>query len=353
MKTQLLQDIDESHPNSSSLPTKADPSPVEAIPLRPRSFAEQWRQAGLSRPREAPASTPRNAGQAAPAHAPPPADAAPPAHEAPPVHAPGFADAAPAPKAHETASAPEPAIQPPAFAFDGIDGLAAQLRSEPGWFDRWGRKAASWSLGLAGAVLLAGAGVWVYNESKLERTLAAVAKSSPQVSDAKPAPAIEALPPASAAVQAPAAAVPPAAPATPLTAPPGAQLVMLNEAPVAPAKDAATPPEGVAVIKETSAAARDVAEVNLKGAKPAKASIKAVRNAKANAPAPVAAAVAPRKAKRDKAEARLAPAAPSEEAEHASQLALTLKQCRIEGYHAQQCLKRGCVLTKYGLACKG
>jgi hypothetical protein len=41
------------------------------------------------------------------------------------------------------------------------------------------------------------------------------------------------------------------------------------------------------------------------------------------------------------------------ETEHTSQLADTLKQCRALGYHASQCLKRGCTTTRYGLACKG
>jgi hypothetical protein len=41
------------------------------------------------------------------------------------------------------------------------------------------------------------------------------------------------------------------------------------------------------------------------------------------------------------------------EATPAGQLADTLKQCRALGYHAAQCLKRGCTTTRYGLACKG
>jgi hypothetical protein len=31
----------------------------------------------------------------------------------------------------------------------------------------------------------------------------------------------------------------------------------------------------------------------------------------------------------------------------------TLRQCRAAGYHASQCMRRGCVATQYGLACRG
>jgi hypothetical protein len=320
MKTQLLQDIDESNPEASSLPIRREPTLVEARPARSSSFAEQWRQAGLSRPKAAPA-------QAAPPPEPEPVP--PPVQAVPPAEAPVFS------------TAPEPASEAPAFSFDPIEGLAAQLQSGPGWYERWGRKAASWSLGLAGLVLLAGGGVWVYNESKLERTLAAVAKSAPQVGEARPA----AAPPV------PAPAPVPAALAAPAPAPSGPQLVMLNEAP-APAKDAAAPPEGVAEVKESTAPApQDVAEVNVKDEAPAKVASKRLRSTRATPPVAAVAAAAPRKLRRDKVEARVA-AAPVA-SERASQMALTLKQCRIEGYAAQQCLKRGCVLTKYGLACRG
>jgi hypothetical protein len=295
-----LQDIDESNPDATSIPSRIEPTLVDAPPLRVRSFAEQWRQAGLSRPREGAAYAPSYADPATPVQEPAPA------HAVPPVRTPEFS------------FTPEPAIDPPAFA--------TQLRNEPGWFDRWGRKAATWGLGLAGVVLLAGAGVWLYEESKLDHTLAAVAKSSPQVSDSAP---VAATPPA------PASSLP--------------QLVMLNEAPAQKGRDAAPPPEGVAEVKEAAAGPLDVAEVKLKDGVPVLKDSKPARSARV-----VAAAVPPRKAKREKVEARAAaPAAATEVAERASQLALTLKQCRIEGYAAKQCLKRGCVLTKYGLACRG
>jgi hypothetical protein len=115
----------------------------------------------------------------------------------------------------------------------------------------------------------------------------------------------------------------------------------------------AAPPEGVAEVKE-AAAPLDVAEVKLKDGVAVVKDSKPVRSARATAPVAVAAAAPARKARREKVEIRAAvPAAADEVSERASQLALTLKQCRIQGYAAPQCLKRGCVLTKYGLACRG
>lgn len=36
-----------------------------------------------------------------------------------------------------------------------------------------------------------------------------------------------------------------------------------------------------------------------------------------------------------------------------NQLSETLRQCRMAGYHAAQCLQRGCAATRHGLACRG
>lgn len=364
MKTQLLQDIDESNPASSIQPIRNDPPPADAAPTQPRSFAEQWRQAGLSRPRSEPAygygqvhdplpsseadstanaEAASRAAPAAPQEAEPKVEASVPPEASPRPEAARRPHAAPRP---EPVFATAPPEEPAGFAFDGIESLAAQVEQGPGWYDRWGRKAANWSLGLAAVALLAGAGVWVYNESKLERTLAAVAKSSPQLAAAKPAAVPAAAAPA-VAVQAP--------PADAATAAQGPQLVMLNEVQAEPAADAETPAEGVAVINAKADAPRDVAEVNLKDkvtvAK--KEAVRPAREAVASRRAAVPAATPPRRSRNERAVARLGAAPTPQVSERTSQLAETLKQCRIEGYHAQQCMKRGCVLTKYGLACKG
>ncbi len=335
MKTQLLQDIDESNTDSSNQPTRSDPPPFDAPPIKTRSFAEQWRQAGLSRPRSEPGY---GYGQV---HEPEAKSEAPrPAEAAAQPEATGRPHAAARPEPVFPSAALE---EPAGFAFDGIESFAAQMERGPGWYERWGRKAANCSLGLAAAALLAGAGVWVYNESKLERTLAAVAKSSPQLAAPVSAPAAAAAP--AVAAQAPQADPPPAAQ--------GPQLVMLNEVPAEPVKDAATPPEGVAVVNAKADAPRDVAEVNLKKTATKKQAVRPAAEAVASRRAPVPAATPPRRSRNEKAVARLGAAPAPQLSERSSQLAETLRQCRAEGYHAQQCMKRGCVLTKYGLACKG
>ncbi len=46
---------------------------------------------------------------------------------------------------------------------------------------------------------------------------------------------------------------------------------------------------------------------------------------------------------------RKAPPAPA----RTDRLSDTLRLCRSAGYHASQCLQRGCNATRYGLACRG
>lgn len=48
-----------------------------------------------------------------------------------------------------------------------------------------------------------------------------------------------------------------------------------------------------------------------------------------------------------------APPRPDPAKVRADRMAETLRQCRAAGYHAQACVKRGCVATPYGIACKG
>lgn len=45
------------------------------------------------------------------------------------------------------------------------------------WFDRWGRKFAGGLAVLVAALLLAGAGIWLYSENKLDTTLQVLAKA--------------------------------------------------------------------------------------------------------------------------------------------------------------------------------
>lgn len=180
------------------------------------------------------------------------------------------------------------------FASERVDWVGRQIENEPHWFDRWGRQAATWSACLVMASLLAGGGLWLYRESRIDSTLVLVAENS--------LPARQADPTAVMPTPAP-------APATATSAEPDTQAV----APSAETLVLATPSRPVA-------------------SKPLQLKQKRV----STRPHPKAADL------------------PAElEAARTRQLADTLKQCRAMGYHAAQCLKRGCVMTKYGLACKG
>ena len=44
---------------------------------------------------------------------------------------------------------------------------------------------------------------------------------------------------------------------------------------------------------------------------------------------------------------------PANAAPRPDRLSDTLRLCRSAGYHASQCLQRGCSATRYGLACRG
>lgn len=260
MKTQLLEDIGENHSVPMIPPKNAAPAPANGTPqpaAAPLQDTDKWR-AGPWRHR----------------------DAAPLNERAAPV------DTAPAP------AAPPPA--PPIHTLDP-DPLAecwaiANPDIEPPWYERWGRRAAAWSAGLAALVLVAGGAAWLYKETKTDQALAV----------------------ASAALDAPVPAYVTRAPirtVEPID-------VLASELDLdAPGFEAEVPD-----FLPTPAAAR-----------PARSRVRAV-------------AKAPR---------RVAPPPPDPAAVRESQMAETLRQCRAAGYHAQQCIKRGCVATPYGIACKG
>lgn len=249
MKTQLLEDIGENHSVPIIPPKNAAPQPAAA----PLQDEDKWR-AGPWRQR---ASAPLDE-RTAPAYAAP----EPPA---PPLHT----------------LEPDPLAECWAIANPHI---------EPPWYERWGRRAAAWSAGLAALVLVAGGAAWVYKETKTDQALAV----------------------ASAALDAPVPAYVTRAPLR--TAEPIEVLASELELD-APGFQAEVPD-----FLPTPVAAR-----------PARSRVRAV-------------AKAPR---------RVAPPPPDPAAVRASQMAETLRQCRAAGYHAQQCIKRGCVATPYGIACKG
>jgi hypothetical protein len=76
---------------------------------------------------------------------------------------------------------------------------------------------------------------------------------------------------------------------------------------------------------------------------------------KAQAPSQIAAAPAKEKRKREPVRqiARAAVIAPERPAEPDTSMDALLKACRAHGYHASQCIKRGCSVTQYGFACRG
>ncbi|MBZ2208767.1 hypothetical protein [Massilia soli] len=263
MKTQLLEDIGENNslpavsPDDAALLRASAPVQPAAAPKADKWTAGPWRQRMAAAP---PASEPVAA-------APPPP---------PPAPAPLL---------------PEPQIH----SFDP-DPLAeswaiANPSTGPTWFERWGRRAAAVSTGLAALVLVAGAAAWMYTETKTDEALAV---ASLALDDPIPANV----------TRAPLKTVEPidiqASELAPLETDFYADVPDFDPTPVA--------------AKRPRSRARTIAA--------------APRRPKP-APAPSAAQI------------------------REAQMAETLRQCRAAGYHAQQCVKRGCVATPYGIACKG
>lgn len=191
----------------------------------------------------------------------------------------------------------------------------------------------------AGAV---GAGSWLVRDSQVASALALVARQA----DPVPAPA-----PYIAPYIAPAPAPPPPlvlVPATPASAVAieepddarkagprqGAQAGDAGEAAVAPGF---APPGQAAATKPRPASPRPRPAPKAEERKPA-------------ARAVAQAAPRPRKeTARSAPVGKAAPGAPEPQLSHAE----TLRLCRAAGYHASQCMRRGCVATKFGLACRG
>ena len=168
---------------------------------------------------------------------------------------------------------------------------AVASQGEPHWNSLWKRRAVTWSLA---GVLLAGAvaaGLWTVEERRVAGALAVVATTE------TPALAIPAAPP-------------PAAP--PALAP----------APAEPVADTAPPAMADAPERTVVAVDTDVAQDN----KPA------THTPRRRRPEAVRAATEP---------------SPRHKREE------TLLQCRIYGYDEHQCLRRGCAMTRFGLACRG
>ena len=211
-------------------------------------------------------------------------------------------NAAPAPPTSEPVFAPPPPSappglppEPPIHTFDP-DPLAeswaiANPDTEPTWFERWGRRASAVSAGLAALVLVAGGAAYMHTETKTDEALAVASQAL-----GDPVPAY--------VPRAPIDAVEPidvqASELAPLEMDFYADIPDFDPTPVA--------------AKRPRSRVRTIAAAPRRPAPPPPPSAAQIREA---------------------------------------QMAETLRQCRAAGYHAQQCVKRGCVATPYGIACKG
>ncbi len=204
------------------------------------------------------------------------------------------------------------------FASERMDWVAEPPRLDVSWLDRWGRRALAWSASALALVLAAGAGLWAYNETRLARTLAVVAGESvgsvPRAGEGgMPAPGAGASPGPASLEMAPSATGTPAASESPPSA-------SLDAPDIHGAEEIQSPPSEGASGEAAAASSRSP---------PAR---------------PPASAAQDREAK---------PARATVEQTPQDDLSETLRLCRAAGYHASLCLQRGCVATRYGLACKG
>jgi len=335
MKTQLLQDFQES---GSAPSTPAPPAP----PMPPRRPAV-WHGPGSRRTeagaavqkadpgtmQRAPETSARGKGVAiealadriAQARARSPAPTPPPIGEA---TLPGVA-ARPRPLPPQPAAAPDRAPPPQADAGTiprpvqpdiEAEWLAARLREDtvardaPAWSSMWKRRLVTWSI--AGGLLagLAAGGLWLYEENRVEDALVVVANTSPAGQ----------APPAAAFVATTPAPLQPVVKPQPLTPEP---VKPVPEEPVAPVSEDKAPVAARADVAPPRRVARN------KTAATRRATAKTRRARAGEAPA-VAAEPSPRQRREE-----------------------TLMQCRAHGYDARQCIERACTMTRYGLVCKG
>lgn len=207
-----------------------------------------------------------------------------------------------------------------------------------------------WGMGLLALALLIGGGRWWYQERNDTASLARIAdaaKAQPQGGNAVQRQALAAR---ASTVQAGAevrAAPPvPAIDSSPAVSP----LVMLEPDPPAAAKLEQRPPPAADRVARQAARKPEPA-AKREAASPLPKRSERVARKESDTPARLAA----NKARRDPV--RQLARAPAIETERSSGpdtgLAATLRACRERGYHATQCVKRGCSVTEYGFACRG
>jgi len=376
MKTQLLEDFDE----SGSAPSRAAPPAAQPAAPAAQTPAQATVQTATTAAAQSPASADRpiastrpavwqrprqteaaEAAEAVPSPArvhahtvtppqapvavPPPNPPSPPPVQRP-IHPRGFA---PQPTATGTTTVPLGDTTAPAWPQGAPDGgdpdwlrerLArdAALQERTEWNGQWKRRLASW--GAAGVLLalLAGGGLWLYEQSRVEGALVVVANTNP-------APDAHTLRP----VGVPASAAIAPAPA-PL--PPAAQQASPDGSGTGAVGGAAGPLTAAGADSATAsgpdaAAAAGAADTQT----PAFADRTVV---------PVATDVPPAAKSKHKRSRVSKPSEPEARADvregersYRQRYEETLMQCRAHGYDERQCLQRGCEMTRYGFACKG
>lgn len=387
MKTQLLQDFDESG-SAAQAPAPSSPAtrPSPAVWKRPQASAMPDLDGAAPGPTVQRAAPSAMGGMAAVSFAGqmrPPGGQAPAGREAqagqsrqqagagawagpwpvPPDARVAGAGAQVHEQVHEQvrAQAAEPRAEPAtdrASASDMPDWLAQRLRedAEQEAQRQRSRRMARRALGTSAVVtvlaMLGVAAYWFYQDSRVEGALDVVANTSPAVPVSPAVPAPAAVP---AAVTAPAAAMPAvpdhaavAVAASAAGAPPVAQPVAAS----APEDGTSAAPPPASVGKAANDAAGGTAQDD-------------------STPAPVQAAVARPETRQEQASRPLhrssaliqrkphgLPPVPVRAADDsgptpAQRREETLMQCRVLGYDARECTRRGCMMTRFGLACPG
>lgn len=379
MKTQLLQDFQESGSAQAPPPHPPEPppqgEPAPAAPARPARPAV-WHGPGAQRPgagpaeqradpgamQRAPDTQARGVGVAIEAwaertaqHRPLPDDPTVPGQQARASHVPPPRQPEPSPRAFDHVPPPRPPEPAPEPRIDaGIDPgtiprptqpdaeaewLAARLRDdaarreEPAWSSVWKRRLVTWSI--AGSLLaaLAAGGLWLYEENRVDGALVVVANTSAESPAPTPAPA-----PASRGAQAFAAGSPAPVSPLPVQAPPADAVKPL---PAPPEPDAATTPAPAPALDAPATPTAGAAAAPVDVSPPPRRAPHHASSARRHGTAQARRAHA-----QDEPAAAAAPSARQRREE-------TLMQCRAHGYDERQCFQHGCLMTRYGLACRG
>lgn len=218
----------------------------------------------------------------------------------------------------------------------------------------WTRRLVSW--GAAGVLLalLAGGGLYLYDQSQVEGALVVVANTNPaDPAKAAPASAAPRVDTAQASRALPANVV---APVTPAPAP--AAPVSAEGSIAAGSAAVGSPAVGGSAVAQTDAGAGQRVPESPATASTTSPASSAAQPGQAERAEDKPADIAPppkrqrshvRKRVKAEASARATKAEPTARQRREE----TLMQCRAHGYDERQCLQRGCEMTRYGFACKG